>query len=85
MNNQELHDLLVKVHDEIEQTDAIDEKSRELLRDLDEHIRNLIEGEPHAAGVAEQLEFAIQHFEVTHPVFSKLLTRLMEILSGAGI
>ena len=84
MNNQELRDLLQKVHDEIEQTETVDDKGRDLLRDLDDHIRRLINEEP-SSGVVQQLEKSIQHFEVTHPVFVATLSRMMEILSGAGI
>jgi aldehyde:ferredoxin oxidoreductase len=85
MSNQELRDLLEKVHAEIERTETVDDKGRELLRDLDSDIRHLLDSPENSEDVIEQLENSIQHFEVTHPVFTTLLNRLMEILSGAGI
>ena len=89
MNNQELRDLLEKVHAEIEKADSLDDKGRELLRDIDSDIRKLLEKDPAAAESSndgiEQLEDAIQYFEITHPVFTTMLTRMLEILSGAGI
>jgi hypothetical protein len=85
MNNQELLDLLEKVHAEIERTDTIDEESLALLRDLDVDIRHLIDEQESPAGVVERIETALQHFEVSHPVITAALSRAMEILSGAGI
>jgi hypothetical protein len=85
MNNPELRDLLEKVHAEIEQTESIDDKGRELLKHLDADIRRLLDSPENTEGVVEQMESAIQHFEVTHPVFTATLGRAMEILSSAGI
>jgi len=85
MSNQELRDLLEKVHTEIESADTIDDKGRDLLRHLDSDIRRLLETDENPDGVIEQLGHSIQHFEVTHPDFTVLLNHLMEILSGAGI
>jgi hypothetical protein len=85
MSNQELRDLLEKVHAEIERTDTVDDKGRELLRDLDSDIQRLLESPENSDGAIEQIEYAIQQFEVTHPVITTMLNRLMEILSGAGI
>jgi hypothetical protein len=85
MNNPELRDLLEKVHSEIEKTESIDDKGRELLKHLDADIRRLIDSPEDTEGVIEQFESTIQHFEVTHPVFTTTLTRVMNILSGAGV
>jgi hypothetical protein len=40
MNEQELRNLLEKLRDEIESTKSVDEKGRELLRELDEDIQD---------------------------------------------
>jgi hypothetical protein len=85
MNDQELRDLLEKVHAEIEQTESIDDKGRELLKHLDADIRRLLDSPDDSEGAIEQFENAVQHFEVTHPVFTSTLTRIIEILSGAGV
>jgi hypothetical protein len=85
MDDQELHDLLEKAHAQIERTETIDEKGRELLRDLDEDIRRLLDSSENPSGVVDRLENTIQHFEVDHPVFTATLNQIMEILSAAGI
>ncbi|MCX6056856.1 MAG: hypothetical protein NTW69_01730 [Chloroflexi bacterium] len=42
MNNQELDDLLAKLHKEIEGIQSVDEKGQDLLRDLSSDIRELL-------------------------------------------
>jgi hypothetical protein len=97
MDNQELRDLLEKVRQEIDQTGTIDDKDRELLSNLDSDIRRVLERQgtgkeaaEHAEeaeldGSIEQLEYSVEHFEVTHPELYGLLSHMMEILSAAGI
>lgn len=43
MDNQELRKLLSQLHDEIKNTQAVDEKGSELLRDLEADISALLE------------------------------------------
>jgi hypothetical protein len=90
MGNQELREMLEKLHREIERTQTLDEKGQELLRHLGGDIRELLdrsEGEsmrPRPATFS-QLEDAVSHFEVTHPTLTATMEKLMLILSGAGI
>jgi hypothetical protein len=85
MDNQELRDLLEKVHHEIEQTEEVDEKDRQLLRELDSDIRQLLDKPDTNENIIEQLEYAIEHFEVTHPDLTIQMNKMLEILSGAGL
>jgi hypothetical protein len=90
MDDHELRKLLEQLHSEIEKTKSVDEQGRELLRRLDADIRGLltrseserIQPQP---SVIQRLEDGIDHFEVTHPVLTTMLSRMLDILSNAGI
>jgi len=88
MDNQELRKLLEQLHSEIEQTESMDEKGRELLNDLSTDIRELLarsEGEHTQTSVLERLGDSISYLEVTHPTLTNTLARILETLSNAGI
>jgi hypothetical protein len=90
MDNQELAKLLEQLHSEIEHTESIDEKGRELLRELGTDIRELLARSNNGQAqvqpsMIEQLEDSISRLEVTHPVLTSTLSRILETLSNAGI
>lgn len=90
MPDQDLRELLEKLHHEIEGTQTLDEKGQELLRDLGKDIRELLgrsEGEsmrPRPTTYS-QLEDAVGYFEATHPNMTTTMEKLLLILSNAGI
>ena len=90
-SNQDLRELLERLHSELEKTESIDENGKEILRHLDEDIHKRLEPsgrkrEKHADdSVLERLEEAIDHFEATHPTLTLTLSEMMTILSNAGI
>lgn len=90
MDDQELHQLLEKLHSEIEQTDSVDEKALALLQHIEKDMRELVDrsenriAKPRAATL-RRLEDSIDHLEVTHPSLTTTLSELLEILSKAGI
>lgn len=84
MNNQELTELLKKLHDEVDSIKDVDEKSLQLLRDLEKDIDDLLErSEPDS--LIERLRDAIRQFEVTHPSLTTMLSEISNILNNAGI
>jgi hypothetical protein len=90
MDNKESRKLLQQLHDEIEKTQAVDEKGSELLRDLEGDIRALLErSEKKPAqlhpSLIQRLEGALDHFEVTHPDLTMLVSKLLDSLSNVGI
>jgi hypothetical protein len=90
MENNELRKLLDQIHDEINNANSVDEKGRELLRDLDGDIRALLERSENTPeqtpfSLNQRLQSALDHFEVTHPDLTMLISRLLESLSNAGI
>ncbi|HCS39179.1 MAG TPA: DUF4404 domain-containing protein [Anaerolineaceae bacterium] len=90
MENNELRSLLTKLHEEIKNTNEVDEKGIELLRSLETDIAALLERsdddpEPLQPTVFTNLEDAVTHFEVTHPTLTEQVAKISAILSGAGI
>jgi len=90
MTDQKLHTLLEQLHSELERTESVDEKGRELLRGLSGDIRGLLERSGNAGpqsdeSTLQRLQDAIDHFEVTHPTLTMALSEMMTILSNAGI
>ena len=88
MKNQELDELLAKLHNEIEGIQSLDEKGQELLRDLSADIQELLgrtEEKKAAPSMMERMETSIDYFEVTHPELTSALSSLFRILSNAGI
>jgi hypothetical protein len=90
MNNNELHDLLEKLHNQIEHSQSLSQQEIDQLRHLEGDIRGLLErSTDHAASspptIINQLENAIAAFEITHPTLAVTINELMAILSNAGI
>ena len=87
--DQNLRELLERLHNELEQTESIDEKGNEMLRHLDSDIHRRLErsGEEAAKDepLVERLQDTIDHFETTHPNLTLTLSEMMTILSNAGI
>lgn len=90
MSDENLRKLLEQLHDELERTESVDEKGDELLRHLNADIENWLRRSEKGQGPSdesmfERLEDAIDHFEVTHPTLTTMLSEMMRILSNAGI
>jgi hypothetical protein len=89
MTDQNLRELLEKLHQELEKTEAVDEKGNEMLRHLDADIRSLLKRSGAKAEtdepMLERLQDTIDHFEDTHPRLTTMLSQMMTILSNAGI
>jgi hypothetical protein len=89
MTDQNLRELLEKLHQELEKTEAVDEKGNEMLRHLDADIRGLLRRSGAKAEtdepMLERLQDTIDHFEDTHPRLTTMLSQMMTILSNAGI
>ena len=90
MNDQELCQLLEKLRDEIEATESVDVRERELLRDLESDIHKLLERceaeQIHSHPLTiRRLEDAIEYMAVNHPTLTDMLSRMSTILSNAGV
>ena len=88
MSDKNLSELLEQLHNELGKTQVMDEKGRQLLRDLDSDIQKLLlrsEGMETDESFLESLQAAIDHFEITHPDLTSALSHMLTILSNAGI
>jgi len=91
MDDQELRNLLDQVHNEIEHIDNLDEDGRQRLLHLENDINDLLKRsgngpqlQAHPSTV-RSLEDSIEYFEVSHPTLTSQLSKLLSILSNAGI
>jgi hypothetical protein len=90
MDEEELQKLIEQLHAEIQNTQDIDEPEQQLLQHLDSDIHELLgrSEDDHAQALSttiRRLEESLDHFEVTHPALTSLISRLLESLSTAGI
>ena len=90
MNHQELCQLLEQLHNEIEGTQSVDAKERELLHELETDIRALLE-RCEAEQIqsppltARRMEDAIEYMALNHPTLTAMLSNMSTILSNAGV
>lgn len=88
MAEKNLTKLLEQLHAELARTRDVDEKGRELLRDLNADIESLLERSESAESgdsLLERLQDTIDHFEATHPTLTSALSHLLTALNNAGI
>jgi hypothetical protein len=91
MDDQELHKLLEQLQSEIEHTQTIDEDGRQLLHNLEADINELLKRSgsdplaPAQSSTLQRLEDSINYFELSHTTLTSQLTKLLSILSNAGI
>jgi hypothetical protein len=90
MDDPEFNKLLEQLHQEIEHTRNVGGKEKALLRDLSGDIRNLLDRsdseDMQVPPVSvEKLEETIGLLEISHPTLTSLMSRLLAILSNAGI
>ena len=90
MNDQELCQLLEQLHSEIEATQSVDARERELLQELESDIRALLKRceaeqvQSHPLTV-RRLEEAVEYMAINHPTLTALLSNMSTILSNAGV
>jgi hypothetical protein len=90
MDDSELRDTLEKLHQELEQTDDLDDESRRRLQHLMVDIRATLDREEassteHYESLGDQLRDGIQQYEVSHPSLTVVMKHALDILSGSGI
>jgi hypothetical protein len=89
MNDQNLHQLLEKIQNELARTEVTDEAERERLRHLEADVRSLLERSHEQTetdeSMLERFEEAVDHFETSHPQLTMMISQMMTILSNAGI
>jgi Domain of unknown function (DUF4404) len=90
MDDKKARELLQQIHDEINNIQKVDKEESELLKDLDGDIRALLERsgeqpvEVHPS-IVQNLENTLSHYEFTHLELTTLISKLLDILSTAGV
>jgi len=88
MKQGKLSQLLEKIRDAIPDLDDVDERGREILNDLEQDIRGLLDPEDEGEAdesILQRMQGAVAHFEVTHPTLTAWISEASAILSNAGI
>ena len=90
MDDQEFRKLIEQLHSELQNAQTVDEKGKELLLHLDSDIRELLDrtggyGVPIRPSTIRRLEEGLDHFEVTHPDLTILISKLLESFNNVGL
>ncbi len=90
MSDQQLRDLLARLHKELENTDEVDAETLELVRELDTEINRLVE--PESDSGSDEFDNVMDHaksvetrFAVDHPVAERFLREIIDALAKVGI
>ena len=90
MSDQQLRDLLARLHKELENTDEVDAETLELVRELDTEINRLVESESDSGidefdNVMDHAKSVETRFAVDHPVAERFLREIIDALAKVGI
>jgi predicted component of type VI protein secretion system len=86
MASTPLRELLEKLHAELGRTDAVDDRSRELLHAVEGDIREaLARSGEQPESLSDRLRETIERFEGTHPALTEAVSRVLDALVKMGI
>jgi hypothetical protein len=89
VREQHLRQMLEQLHTEIQRAETIDDRSRELLRNVLGDIEDLLERKQqrgtHPVSIIERLREAVRAFEKTHPALTTAIGRVADALASLGI
>lgn len=88
MPDQHLREMLEQLHAELQQAGSVDERSRELLRNVMADIDTLLgpsAAEAQPEPLATRLREAVDEFEESHPALTEAVGRVVDALAKMGI
>jgi predicted component of type VI protein secretion system len=88
MREQHLRRMLEQLHAELQRTDTIDDRSRQLLRSVLDDIEDLLEGKEkrtEPGSIVQRLREAVRAFETTHPTLTDTIGGVADTLAKMGI
>ncbi len=85
MSHQELTDALEVVHQQISDADHLDPGDVEKLRETMAQIQAALGQEPPEESFSERITGSARSFEESHPVLTKTLGRVADMLQQMGI
>jgi predicted component of type VI protein secretion system len=87
MSNNEIRQLLAKLHDEIQKTE-VDADTRSLMRELDSDIHDLLNSDTVAADtdiLLERAKLLEADFATSHPTAERFMREVIDTLVRMGI
>lgn len=90
MDRRELHETLEKLHEELHDTRSVSEADRELLEELMEEVRRVLEARDDAPaarhqGLKDRLDAALYELQEDHPQLVSSIRNVVNYLSAMGI
>jgi len=88
MSEQKLRDLLARLHTELENTDAVDTETLDLVRELDVDINRLVDSDADADeldNVMDRARSVETRFAAEYPTAEQFLREIIDTLSKVGI
>ena len=88
MSERHLREMLEQLHAELQNSGDIDENSRELLREVMDDIRTIVEpgaAAPRPEPLGQRLREAVDAFEESHPALTEAVGRVVDALAKMGI
>ncbi|OUS35057.1 hypothetical protein A9R00_12235 [Oleispira antarctica] len=87
MADEKLHQLLTKVHEQLQQQDSLDEQSQKLLQQVLLDVKDATEGGAVELqqDLAERIEQQAVQFEQAHPTLAEILRQIMDTLGRIGV
>lgn len=86
MSHEELADALEVVHRELTESDHLDAEEVEKLRATMKEIQSVLDQQNGTAdSLSDQITGSARRFEESHPVLTKTLGRIADILQQMGI
>lgn len=90
MEESHLSKMLEQLRHELKNAQTIDDRARELLAGLREDIEKLYDSAGEEVSEAyepfrRRLEDSMQHFEVSHPTLTEVMSRTIDAMNRAGL
>lgn len=89
MSREELHNTLTSLHETLNETADVDDKTRGLLLSLTSDIQRLLADDgatvQHDESLTERIADISRDFDAHHPMIGGLLQRLSDGLANLGI
>ena len=87
---KQLREHLEELHSQLASTEAVDDRSRELLGEILSDIQTLLDRSDDAPndepeGLVDRLREATRNFEESHPTLAAAVGRVVDALSNLGI
>jgi len=87
MADEKLHQLLTKVHEQLQQQDSLDEQSQKLLQQVLLDVKDATDNGTVELqqDLSERIEQQAVQFEQAHPTLAEILRQIMDTLGRIGV